>query len=535
MNFKSSQNSDQPKQARSVSRTYVSPVTEPQWKLPSLTSILNIFKQAPRAKAPPSFSLVAANVESSNWPKFKAYDANTEIEEQKKQKDALNKQFDLIKFLDTNRNRGHPPLKLKAVVPNWLVRSNPPSGPGTTGGPGGKPSSADPAREGTRTFDLTSVFYPSVLPEIKSGDRSDVVVAILDTCYPIEQLEKFQKDRPNHELIQNLLGPAGALRGADGKLNVHLDCLEENYLPDVKDHKNYDYNMTDHGLFVAGITNGVAPQAELHLYRVLNKYGLGDVLSIACALNDIGMRFSDRLDKVVINMSLTLSRPQEEAHFTPGDEMGSKILKDKPKPAWFWNLLHWICRILQLFFPRLRCNWQWFDRQTLPLEWLSDLAYVLGPSIVAAAGNNGKNGYRPSALYPAAFDSVLGVGSWARIPESDPKAPILPASYSNLSDTPTTQGVIADGGEAGLTKGIWGVYMGNIPDGTPNGSPNPTGYAWWSGTSFATPIVSGLVAAWVINGAAASTRQAMNIILDLAKKGTNTSAGEWIIPVGQKK
>ncbi len=337
------------------------------------------------------------------------------------------------------RKSAPPPLKLKAVVPNWLVRSNPPSGPGTTGGPGGKPSSADPAREGTRTFDLTSVFYPSVLPGIKSGDRSDVVVAILDTSYSIEELKKFQADLPSHELIQNLLGPAGALRTPDGEWNIHLDCLADNYLPDVKDHENYDYDMTGHGLFVAGITNDIAPQAEIHLYRVLNKYGLGDVLSIACALDDISKRFYDRLDKVVINMSLTLSRPQEEAHCTPGDELGLKILKEKPKPEWFWNVLHWICRILQLFFPSLRCSWRWFDRQTLPLEWLSDLVYVLGPSIVAAAGNNGKNGHRPSALFPAAFDSVLGVGAWARSPESDPKAPILPASYSNLSDTPTTQ------------------------------------------------------------------------------------------------
>jgi subtilase family serine protease len=96
---------------------------------------------------------------------------------------------------------------------------------------------------------------------------------------------------------------------------------------------------------------------------------------------------------------------------------------------------------------------------------------------------------------------------------------------------------VAFGGEEGEGNGVLGVYVGNIPDGTPNGTPNLTGWAWWAGTSFATPIISGLVAAWVIGNEVASTREAINKLLDIAKQQPNTPdtpEGEWIVPVEQQ-
>ena len=533
--FATSRGSASQTYSRPVSKAYPQRmVADQQWKLPSVASI---FRTAPRAKMPPPFSLVFVNVESPKWPAFKADECdenNKNLEAQEAQKLAVKELFSLIRDLDDDRKNA--PVKLGVVSPNWLVSSNPASEPGGTGGPGGKPSPVKLEDVGIHNFNSPSMFYPSGVPSIQPGDGNGVVVAILDTSYSVEQLEKIKTDWPKHDLIQKLLGTPGALRGVDGELNVHPDSLAENYLPGVKIDGHYDYDMTDHGLFVAGIINCIAPQAELHLYQVLNQYGLGDLLSIARALQDIMVNFGDRLDKLVINMSLTLNMPLEEKHFNEGDEMGLEILKSKPKPEWFWNLLHWICRIIQLFFPRLRCRWSWFDRQAMPLEWISDLVYMLGPSMVAAAGNNAANGYRPSALYPAAFDSVLGVGALSRGAPWRNTTPLAPATYSDLADTPTTQGVVAFGGEEGEGNGVLGVYVGNIPDGTPNGTPNPTGWAWWAGTSFATPIISGLVAAWVIGKEVASTREAINKLLDIAKQQPNipdTPEGEWIVPVEQ--
>lgn len=529
--FSTTQSPDSPKASVRTSKAYIPPrTTEQRWKWPDLTSL---FRTAPRAKTPPPFSLVAANITSPNWPQFKAYKPFEDQEAQEAQQRALLEQLDLIKLLDDERKSAPPSLKLEVVSPNWLLSSNP-SGSGTTGGPGGPPSAADAIDIGKHHFNITSVFTPNAVSGAKPEEPENVVVAILDTSYTIQELDDFGSRLTDHELVQKLLGPSGALRGAEMQWNVTLDSRVANAVPDLT-IDGHDYDMTDHGLFVAGIVNSLAPQAKLHLYQVLNKYGVGDVLSIVRALEDVRVKFGDRLENVVINMSLTMTVPLEENPCHRGDKMASKILSYKPKPAWFWKLLHGLCQLLQLFFPRLRCRWSWFDRQAMVLESISDLLYVLGPSMIAAAGNNAANGYRPPASYPAAFDSVLGVGAWSRGVAGNPNAPLVPASYSNLADTPTIQGVLAVGGEAGKKNGLLGVYLGNIPDGTPNGKPNPTGWARWSGTSFATPIVSGLVALWVSNKAAANTREAINVLLDLAKKETGTSAGESPIPVEQEK
>jgi cyanobactin maturation PatA/PatG family protease len=86
-----------------------------------------------------------------------------------------------------------------------------------------------------------------------------------------------------------------------------------------------------------------------------------------------------------------------------------------------------------------------------------------GVLIVAAAGNNGC----PCLHIPAALPSVLAVGAM--------NAQGLPFDFSNWGDTYQTQGILAPGE--------------NILGAAPGG-----GTALKSGTSFATPIVSGIVA-----------------------------------------
>ena len=79
------------------------------------------------------------------------------------------------------------------------------------------------------------------------------------------------------------------------------------------------------------------------------------------------------------------------------------------------------------------------------------------------------------------------------------------ATYSNLSDEPPKIGYMTLGGEPKPTEGILGVYISEFPippneDAlTPdsiNYQRNTTGWAWWAGTSFATPVVSGILASW---------------------------------------
>jgi len=108
-----------------------------------------------------------------------------------------------------------------------------------------------------------------------------------------------------------------------------------------------------------------------------------------------------------------------------------------------------------------------------PSATLSDaIAYAHGKGciIVAAAGNEGTD----AALYPAAYQNVIGVGATGI---ND-----LKASYSNYG---WYVDVAAPGGDGDLniipSNGILSCYLGNS-------------YAWAEGTSMAAPHVAGLAA-----------------------------------------
>ena len=65
--------------------------------------------------------------------------------------------------------------------------------------------------------------------------------------------------------------------------------------------------VSNHGLFVAELIHGIAPKSRIHLIRVLNEDGCGDLWALNKGLQDYTSRMSawtGKLDKTVINMSL---------------------------------------------------------------------------------------------------------------------------------------------------------------------------------------------------------------------------------------
>jgi len=437
--------------------------------------------EPPPLKIPPPFSLVFADVEKENWPEFSTDSNRRETDEEAKaQAEALNELLDLAILLDNRRDKA--PVKLEVVSPNWLM-SGSPSDPGGTGGPGGRPSPVDDSdtdKYHILPISANNSALPQSFGKVSEDDAgNDVVVAILDTSYSEKKLKEYHKKWKTHPILKSLLGDTGA----NGQLRVHTDPVVESYLPDLE-IAGHDYDMTDHGLFVAGIINSLAPNADLHLYQVLNKHGLGDLRSIARALEKVLNEFQGR--HLVVNLSLTMNIPLEKRHLKANDDLGlgSAILKRRP-----WWLARLVSKVFNYLFGKelLCCCDSWFERQARPFEWICDLVYTLDARIIAAAGNDAKNkNQRPGALYPAAFDRVLGVGALA---EDD--GSVVTASYSNLADKPTNVGIATFGGEPGQKKGILGAYVGPFP----GGKQNENGWAWWSGTSFATPIVSGITAA----------------------------------------
>lgn len=374
----------------------------------------------------------------------------------------------LIEELDRRLEAGGEPgpggVVLRTVTPNWLAAGAPYHI--GTGGPGAQPVPArieDGAWWQSAGAEVAGAPFSFSLPPAlaqSTAAGSGVQVTILDTAPAPEELRRaFNRWQGEHPLIRELLGPTGALPSARLRVSPGDDALfarlnSEDGGFQLDDHR---YRMADHGLFVAGIIHSIAPQADLHLIRVLNDFGVGTLETIARGLHSAYTQ-RDRSLPLVINMSLTLSLP----------------LRGHRYPA--------------IGPARLFADAGFIERMGWPLRWVCDLLEQDDVLIVAAAGNDALPGNRPFARQPAAFDSVIGVGALGRDGS--------PAVYSNLADQPSHIGIATFGGDTDASGaadpecGVLGVYIGDFPD----GSKNENGWARWAGTSFAAPAVTGILA-----------------------------------------
>jgi hypothetical protein len=419
----------------------------------------------------------------------------------------------LIVELDNKRIQDDQPLRsdgitIEAVSPNWLATPTYEHSGG--GGPGARPVPL----EGMNA-DISNESYEFQLPEKikklcpeKILDRgSGVKVAILDTAPCLHELvEAYERSHPvipanqgkHHPLIESLLKP-------NGPLTVHSASYEELLRMRSVYLKDHDYKMTDHGLFVAGIIHSIAPAADIHLYEVLNPLGVGDIVSIATGLwNAVEEHYNTyqatgNVTPLVINCSLMLNIPLD------GDPENPNLAKQiSPKPNRRFQehpdrpiVGHRLTDLDQEFRDKIRSDPEWIERAGKAILWLCDLIYACKSRVIAAAGNDWDpdDKGRPRARYPAAFDKVLGVGALPKEKAVTESGRQKVSSYSNISDRPGEVGVVTLGGEEGPKKGVLGIYLGEFP----NGNPNNNNWAWWAGTSFATPIVTGAIAA-VLSG-----------------------------------
>ena len=232
-------------------------------------------------------------------------------------------------------------------------------------------------------------------------------------------------------------------------------------------------DIRDHGLFVAGLVHAVAPSSEIHLIRVLNEYGCGDLFTLKIALDSfIGEVEAGRgpeadempLEGVVINLSLGI------AALNPEGNSSLSECSDGTSP----NEIVSLCSVLRE-------------------------AYDKGAVIVAAAGND-----HGATHIPAVYSFVIGV----QANNSDRKK----AVFSNDGN------VSAPGGESDLKCACY-KESAQAPDSAAADSQTPqcqgdcaqaiigpvlfppkghaywpTHYGYWTGTSFSTPLVSGQAA-----------------------------------------
>lgn len=324
-------------------------------------------------------------------------------------------------------------------------------------------------------------FSPGLQPGTIGDSGYGVTVCILDTLPKREQITRAaQTAGENNKLL------------LDVEKNVKF-CYDYDQLVNAVDKsgrlavgkdiygRHGHFNLSDHGLFVAGIVRSLASKASIECIRVLNDFCVGDMNVLLRALQDIHNRMlpGGNLYRrpVVISMSLVI--PTDEEAQQMGIEL-NPVNRNMIRASLFGAI-----------------------------ESMAEL----GAIFVASAGNerdirDNPSGKTPKPLFPAAFadDDALGIIS---VGSTDSTG--KPTTYSCF---PGLNGIAVYGGElskaisssgcftkATVTDALIGIYSSpsypslSIDDCEPNYSaPNSNCWAYWAGTSFATPIISGVLA-----------------------------------------
>jgi Subtilase family len=423
-------------------------------------------------------------------------------------------------------------LTMQAVTPNWIVSSGK-SDSGGTGGPGSKPApyiGNDP-QNSYKFLGLVEKLRgndenPTGIDLYGEGDGVDVV--ILDTAPSGDDLvlaykELVLKKKPGeeHPIVRDLLGP-------NGRLKLYPATYEELLRMGNTSLNKHGYKMSDHGLFIAGIINSIVPKATIHLIQVLNQFGVGDVETISRGFaKAYGIYRSDQR-KLIVSGSILLDMPPLVQEFGYRETNEEEI---RPIEKQFQEAL----RNLMITEERKRHPNATIKELQESLYWVLGLRVMcerlakVGRQVVAAAGNDSRktpDGQRNprAARYPAAFTQVIGVGSMPKDAKRGPNNKYEASSFSNLADAPARNGILALGGEPGAEQGVLGIYLGEFPEEDAGSgqttatnssqatneygwaevvSNNKNGWAWWAGTSFATPILTATIAS-VLSGPASS-------------------------------
>jgi hypothetical protein len=249
--------------------------------------------------------------------------------------------------------------------------------------------------------------------------------------------------------------------------------------------------MADHGLFVTGIVVDIVPDAiRVHLIRVLNDYGIGDLLAITHALAELPRQLlgsdTPRPDEphLVVNLSLGIDLPIPARlldRWLPRTSQDPQVMREQqPDVAGLLDQLH--------------------ANLADTVDWLTDR----GVLVVAASGNDALRvdvvpGDLPPPRFPARYDEVLGVAAVRRdlrtAADYSNRGELISGSWPG--DVATFGGNVVPASAADASAvtdaddSVVGIFSHRR---LPGGECNTSGWVRWAGTSFSTPIVSAVAA-----------------------------------------
>lgn len=392
---------------------------------------------------------------------------------------------------------GQGDVQILNASPNWYFSSSQGGGL-TTGGPGTEPVPEDNPKPWEPDFEFPTIAPPASRPldESKirgkpekqtSSDQNDGAhVIILDTIPSETQIETAVEKFTWNPLLQEMAN------AADVTSHYYENSWQDPafIVPTLEDDQtkivSHTYNMSDHGLFVAGLVRMLNPAGKIDLVEVLNQNGVGTLTSLKWGLAKAGSLVKED-EKTIINCSLTISFQNSEA-FKQFVIDYFEVL-DRPIPEELNVLLSFIGTVFE-------------SAMLFDLLFSFALAKLKSRFILAAAGNDSKlheadTDVEPTR-FPAGLPNVTGVGAL------DSESEIAP--YSNEADELDGRGFWTYGGDVFVNSE---GHMFSAPNSLmslytscsfPNGQPNRHGWARWSGTSFASGVVAGMMSRLIQNG-----------------------------------
>lgn len=355
-------------------------------------------------------------------------------------------------------------IAIRGSAPNWVATGA--SQPDVMGGPAGMPTlpATPPASASDWDFALPPMLE-SIRAQLKQlqamGSAAPAIdVCVLDTAPCDTDCAMATELWPGNSELQALLQPGGPLQ---------IYHSGQTHLLDLIDDRGEGYLMSNHGLFIANIVRTIAPNARIHLIEVLNPYGVGCLESFlkGFATAKQILRGSQSAGNLTVKRAADLPGIINCSFVIPGPAIHARLKgqnqNDTPYDAGLSQMISYLTDDDRFAF------------------------------IVAAAGNDGK-----TEPFPAKFSDAISVGAIqptdsantaAWYSDYDPKDP-----GNDVYTLGGTLDVIGESFYSNPNAGILGLFIASKLGGPEPRATNTSGWVRWSGTSFAAPIVSGVMA-----------------------------------------
>jgi hypothetical protein len=377
------------------------------------------------------------------------------------------------------------PVVVSSASPTWLCGATTNGqGPISQGCPLTPPIPVPADAHCSSSPGLWPFTLPKLSHDLKTMTGDGVAVFVLDTLPKLGQITRAAEAAGENNLL--LLDVFNNVTFTYPPMLDGLDVPSPSQPGTGKDieGRSFGFRMPDHGLFVAGIIRDLAPNAKLECIRVLNDFCTGSIQTLIDALNYILKRMlQGDLQKtpVVINLSLVIPDDME----TMNAEI-DETTRDMTREG--------LLAVIQTLVD-------------------------LGAIFVASAGNEGDQRYepmsnlRPNALHPAAYaynglnhhERMIPVGAVDKA-----RNVTVYSCYPGIRGFATYGGDLPKKADIKRVDGMTRVKRIDAPIGLYTSltypalslddteatfpAPNAHGWAYWVGTSFATPIVSAVAA-----------------------------------------